>query len=890
MSEESEESSNTRLEIQKIKVLRGPNVWANFPVIEAWVDLGSLADVPSTAVSGLYDRLRELLPSLVEHRCSIGKRGGFLQRLKEGTYPAHILEHLTLELHSLAGTPVGFGKARETTKPGVYRVIFKYVEEGFGCECLRSARELLLAAIDDRPFDIGEELDRLRDYAHRVFLGPSTSAIVNAAKARGIPCRRLNTNSLVQFGYGCRQRRIQAAETDQTGAIAEGIAQDKELTRQLLKGIGVPVPVGRAVDDAEDAWKAACEIGVPVVVKPMDGNQGRGVATDLSTEAQVRAAYETADEIGNGVIVEKFVRGQDYRVLVVGDRLVAAARREPAQVVGDGEHTVRELVEIVNRDPKRGEHHATVLSRIKIDDVALRVLESQGLMPESKPEPGRRVLIRRNANLSTGGTAEDITDLVHPEVAARAVEAAHMVGLDIAGIDVVVEDISRPLDEQGGVIVEVNAAPGLRMHLEPSEGKPRPVGEDIVNMLFPDGEDGRIPVVAVTGVNGKTTTTFAIGHILAGTGKVVGMTSTDGIFVGDRRIDTGDCSGPRSAGKILMHPDVEAAVLETARGGVIREGLGFDRCDVAVVTNIGVGDHLGLAEVETAEDLAKVKRCVVEVVSKKGFAVLNAADPLVAEMAEYCPGKVIFFALDGTHPLIVEHRAKGGRTAFSRSGMLVLAEGEMEYDLLPSASIPITVGGHVVFHVENMLAAAAAAWALGLPLDLVRDRLKMISGDINATRGRFSIVRLNGATVVVDYGHNVDSLHAVMKVLEKFPHTYRSAVYAAAGDRRDTDIIEQGEALATGFDRVFLYEDKSFQRGRADGEIISLLRRGLAGHGEVRTTEIVEIEGELNACELAVSRLRPGELLLMQIDGIERAIRWLSNLTAEKENPPSSLP
>lgn len=881
MCEEDDTGEEKRLEIQKIKFLRGPNIWAGFPVIEAWVDLGELVEVPSTAVEGFTDRLKTWLPSLVEHRCSVGERGGFFKRLEDGTYPAHILEHITIELHSLAGSPVGFGKARETSKPGIYRVVFRYAEESLGVECLKSARRLFLAAIDNSPFDVSGEIERLRDHAQRVLLGPSTGSIVNAAKARKIPFRRLNTNSLVQFGHGRKQRRIQAAETNHTGAIAEAIAQDKDLTRKLMQAIGVPVPVGRPVESADEAWEAACEIGLPVVVKPADGNQGRGVATNLCTREQVLAAYESAFAISDNVLVENYVKGNDYRVLVVGGCVVAAARRESAHVTGDGIHTIRELVDEVNTDPRRGEHHATVLSKIRIDDVAEGVLQSQGFQPESVPPAGEKVLIRRNANLSTGGTAADVTDAVHPDVAARAVEAAQMTGLDIAGIDVVVEDISRPLEEQGGVIVEVNAAPGLRMHLEPSEGKARPVGEAIMDMLFPNGESGRIPIVSVTGVNGKTTTVMAIFHVLKGLGKTVGMTSTEGVFVGDRRIDKGDCSGPKSATKVLMHPAVEAAVLETARGGIIREGLGFDYCDVAVVTNIGMGDHLGLAEVETPEDLARVKRCIVEAVSEDGHAVLNACDPLVADMASYCPGKVIFFGLEWNHPIIAAHRSKGEKAVFLKEGMIVLSQGAEELPLLPAASIPLTVGGHVMFHVENMLATAAASWALGLPLDLVRERMRMISGDLGTTRGRFSIIRLKDATVVVDYGHNRDSLNAVMKVIEGFPHTYRSAMYAAAGDRRDVDIIEQGEVLGAGFDRVFLYEDKAFQRGRSPGETISLLRRGLGNHGESRTTEIIEIEGELNAWQEAIDKLRPGELLLMQIDAIDRAIEWLSGLLSE---------
>ena len=493
---------------RKVLALRGPNIWSNSPVLEAWVDLGPL-DRPSTDFPGFNDRLMTWLPTMIEHRCSIGERGGFFQRLRQGTYPGHILEHVTLELHTLLGVDVGFGRARETSEAGVYRVVVAYVEETLARQCLAVGRELVLSAIHDLPFDLAGELHKLRELAAEVLLGPSTAAIVDAARLRGIPVRRLNTASLVQLGHGSRQRRIQAAETDRTSAIAEEIAQDKELTRTLLAAVGVPTPEGQSVANVEAAWAAATSIGVPVVVKPQDGNQGRGVATNLTTQEQVTAAYHAAlvESGSEQVIVEKFAPGHDYRLLVVGGRVVAAARREPAQVFGDGAHTVKELIDIVNLDPRRGDHHATVLSKIKLDAVSLAVLGDQGYTPESVPAAGANVLIRRNGNLSTGGTAIDVTERVHPQVAARAIEAAAVVGLDIAGVDVVAMDISRPLDEQGGVVVEVNAAPGLRMHLDPSVGISRPVGDAIIGAIFPEGDEGRIPICAVSGVNGKTTTT-----------------------------------------------------------------------------------------------------------------------------------------------------------------------------------------------------------------------------------------------------------------------------------------------------------------------------------------------------------------------------------------------
>jgi len=864
------------MEFRKVLALRGPNIWANFPVLEAWVDLGAL-DKPSNELPGFSDRLIRWMPTMIEHRCSIGERGGFFQRLHTGTYLGHILEHVALELQTLAGVEVGFGRARETSEPGVYKVVVEYIDETVGRECLATAHRLLMAAVRDESFDVEKEIQRLRDLAQEVCLGPSTRAIVAAAQARNIPCRRLNTESLVLFGHGRKQRRIQAAETDRTGAIAESIAQDKEMTRMMLRAIGAPTPCGRPVRDADDAWAAAQEIGLPVVVKPQDGNQGRGVATNLSSREQIVRAYEAARQESNSVLVERFAPGHDYRLLVVGDRIVAAARREPAHVVGDGVHTVAQLVELANADPRRGEHHATVLSKIKLDAIALAVLADQGYTPDSIPSAGANVLIRRNANLSTGGTAIDVTERVHPAVAASAVDAAKIVGLDIAGIDVVAQDISRPLNEQGGVIVEVNAAPGLRMHLEPSAGISRPVGEAIVELLFPAGENGRIPIVAITGVNGKTTTTRFIAHILRGTGNTVGMTCTDGIFVNDRRIDGSDCSGPQSARSVLINPSVDMAVLETARGGILREGLAFDFCDVAVVTNLGEGDHLGLSDINTPEDLAKVKRCIVEAVSPGGSAVLNADDPLVVAMAARCPGSVVFFAIESEHPVLVKHREAGGRTVFVRQGQIVLADGRQETPLMPVDRIPLTRGGQIHFQVENSLASIAAAWALGIPLEIIRARSETITADVDKVPGRFNVLEIEGATVVVDYGHNTHSLSAVIDALRTFPHARRTCVYSTAGDRRDCDIVRQGELLGMAFDRVVLYEDH-YRRGRAEGEIIALFRKGLKS--APRAKEIIEVSGATKAAEVALDLAQPGELVLLQADAIDETVQWLREYLA----------
>jgi cyanophycin synthetase len=865
------------MQFRKVLALRGPNYWANFPILEAWVDLGEWKDISSEMIPGFNERLTLWLPSMIEHRCSVGERGGFFERLRRGTYLAHILEHVTLELQTLAGTDVGYGRARETSDDGVYKVAIEYVEESLGRACLEKGRELIMAAVHGQTFDVAGEVQKLKELAYDACLGPSTAAIVDAAVARGIPFRRLNTGSLVVLGHGQKQRRILAAETDRTGAIAESIAQDKDLTRALLSSVGVPVPEGRPVTDAEDAWDAAEEIDAPVVVKPQFGNHGRGVATNLTTREQVMAAYEAAIQEGKEIIVEKFAPGADHRLLVVGHKVVAAARRDPPTVVGDGQSTVAELVAELNKDPRRSDGHGTVMSFVKLDPIARAVLAEQNLSPEAVPAAGQLVLIRRNANLSTGGTAIDVTDEVHPSVAEQAVDAARVIGLDVAGVDIICQDIRQPLNEQGGIVCEVNAGPGLRMHLQPAIGQPRPVGEKIVDLMFPQGENGRIPIVAVTGVNGKTTTTRLIGHILGVTGRTVGLTCTDGIYIGSRRLDNGDCSGPKSARSVLINPAVEAAVLETARGGILREGLAFDQCDVAVVTNIGEGDHLGLSDIDDLEKLARVKQVIVDAVAPEGYAVLNAADPLVVGMAEKCAGGVVFFALDENNPVLETRRDANGRVVFVRDNSVVLADGHSEFSLLSLERIPLTHGGRVSFQVENVLAAAGACWALGVPAEQIRAGLESFHASVGKSPGRFNLFSFNGATLIVDYGHNPSSLLALMAVIQQFPHEKRFAVYSAAGDRRDIDLIRQGEILGDHFDRVIVYEDH-YLRGRQPGEISARFREGLE-RGK-RSKEIQEITGWKFACEKALADVRPGELMLLQADVVDETVEYLKTLVA----------
>ena len=709
-------------------------------------------------------------------------------------------------------------------------------------------------------------------------LGP-TAAIVEAAKARGIPTRRLNNEgldeSLVQLGHGVKQRRILSAYTDRTSSISESITQDKELTKVLLRSSGIPVPHGRPVTDVDDAWDAANELGMPVVVKPRDADYGHGVGLNLTTREQIHAAYAAAREKSEHVLVERQAQGWEFRLLIVAGKLAAAVRREPPRVVGDGTSTVDQLVAEANNDPRRGTDHTTLLKKIKVDDAALACLSAQGLNLDSVPTAGQSVQVRRNTHLWDGGTTTDVTDIVHPEVAARAIEATRIVDLDVAGIDIIADDISRPLEEQGGVILEINAAPSLKMHLEPTVGSPRPVGEAIINSMFAPENNGRIPIVAVTGVNGKTTTTRLIAHILRQTGLHLGMTCTDGIYLDGRRIETGDCAGPKSARSVLLNPKVEAAVFEVARGGILREGLGFDRCQVAVITNIGEGDHLGIADVHTLEKLALVKRTPVDVVLPEGTAVLNGADPLVAAMAPKCRGSVTFFALDENAPVLVEHRATGGRTSFARGESIVLAEGESETVLGSLAEVPLTLGGRVKFQVENVLAACAAAWAARVPFEIIRSALASFTSDMRQVPGRFNILQVRGATVVVDFGHNPSALVALTDSLGQFPHERRTVVFSADGDRSDGAILRQAEIIGNTIDRVILYEEECRNRGRAPGAIFTLVKRGLALGS--RVSEVIDAEGELEAIRFALDAAQPGDLLLVLHDAVEASLAFIQN-------------
>ncbi len=858
--------SMVTMDIRQHFVLRGPNIWSRNPVIEAWVDLGPLRDSPSNVLPGFNDRLMNWLPGLIEHRCSEGYRGGFHQRLRWGTYLAHILEHTTLELQTLAGSEVGYGRARETSEPGVYKVVFRYQEETLGLEALYAARRLLLAAVYDQPFDLAAELYRLRDLGERFLLGPSTKAIVDAAVNRGIPARRLNSGCLVQLGYGAKQRRIWTAETDVTSAIAESIAQDKELTKSMLRAAGVPVPEGRVVTSPDDAWAAAQEIGTPVVVKPRDANHARGVFLELSSQQQIMTAYADALDEGTGVIVETFAPGLEHRLLVVGDELVAAVRGEAAFVVGDGRSTVAELINAqINSDPRRGDEEIAELMPVLLDNVTASVLERQGHKFDDVIPAGKRITVRQHDSLE-----EDVTDIVHPSIIEHAVLATKIIGLDVSGIDMVVEDISRPLEEQRGVIVEVNAGPGLLMHLRPRIGKPRPVGEAIVRHLFPEGESGRIPIVSVTGTNGKTTTSRIIARILRETGRHVGLASSDGVTIDGRLIDVGDCAGPRSAKKVLMNPVVDAAVFESARRGILREGLGFDKCDVAVVTNIAGGDHLGQWDLHTPEDMYKVKRSPVDVVLPTGAAVLNAADPLVVKMAELSAGRVLLFSVDPNQPDFVAHCAAGKTGVTVHDHVVVLRNGSHETRLMALTEIPCTHGGRVPFQIENVLAAAAAAWSLDVPVETIRAGLHVFQGNLADDPARFNVFEIAGKTLILVDCRNASALSAVIEALPKFPHRARAVVYSGEQDRRDIDLIDQGRLLGANFERITLCEIED-DTLRPPGEVLRCLRTGVQqAESAAVVTEIPEWTAAVDA---AWKSLGVGELLVVQSTTIPKTVR-----------------
>jgi cyanophycin synthetase len=872
------------LRILETRVYRGPNYWNYEPAIKLIVDLGVLEEFPTHTIPGFVDGLLDLLPDVGQHSCSTGKAGGFAERLREGTWLGHVAEHVALQLQRDAGTEVGRGKTRSTGEPGRYHVVYSYAEESVGLAAGRLAVHLVNHLVEADPaFDFVAEFEKLVLLAERAAFGPSTQALLDEASLRDIPSIRLNEQSLVQLGHGIHQKRIRATMTSLTSSLGVDIASDKKLTNKLLGGTGVPVPRAEIVRSEDEAAAAAANIGYPVAMKPLDGNHGRGVMLNLTDEASVRSAYAVsrAQSRNGGVVVETFLAGNDYRCLVIGGVLRAVAQRVPAHVVGDGEHSLARLVELTNADPRRGIGHEKVLTRIKVDEESITYAREQGFELSDVPPRGVRVFLKRTGNMSTGGISIDRTEEIHPDNAEIAELAARVVGLDIAGIDFICPDISVPVRETGGGIVEVNAAPGFRMHTNPTEGEAQYVAKPVIDALFPPGSPSRIPIVAVTGTNGKTTTARMIAHIMKGMGRKVGMTSTDGIFVDGRPVRRGDMSGPRSASTVLQNPTVDFAVFEVARGGILREGLGYQRNDVAVVLNV-TGDHLGLGGINSLKQLAAVKQVVVEAVPRDGVAVLNADDPLVAAMARHCSGSVIYFSMDPDNEIIRRQASRGRRAVVVEPGrngeMIALRHGRKSMPLAWTHLLPSTFEGRARMNVQNAIAATAAAWAAGAHLHDIRQGLRTFTTSYFMAPGRLNVFELDGFRVVVDYAHNPPAMQALGEFVESLARPSpggnrplvtgrRIAVVATAGDRRDEDIVELGRLAADYFDSIVIREDAN-NRGRPRGGTAALIERGVrAGMSDgARTTEVHTVLDEIEAARAALDKGRDGDIVVVCVD------------------------
>ncbi|GEA28413.1 cyanophycin synthetase [Microcystis aeruginosa NIES-4325] len=863
------------MKILRTQTLRGPNYWSirRDKLIVMRLDLEDLAEKPSNEIPGFYEGLIDVLPSLVEHYCSPGYRGGFFERVRTGTYMGHIIEHIALELQELAGTPVGFGRTRSTSTPGVYNVVFEYVDEQAGRYAGRAAVRLCQSIVDTGTYskeELAQDLADLRDLCNNASLGPSTETIVKEAQARNIPWLLLSARSMVQLGYGVHQKRIQATLSSFSGILAVELACDKEGTKTILKDAGIPVPRGTVIQYLDELSAAIEEVGgFPIVIKPLDGNHGRGISIDVKNQQEAEEAYDLASAASKtrSVIVERYYRGSDHRILVINGKVAAVAERIPAHVVGDGRSTIEELIDITNRDPNRGDGHANVLTKITIDKTALNVLGKQGYELTSILPQGAIAYLRATANLSTGGIAVDRTDEIHPENVWIAQRVAKLIGLDIAGIDVVTEDIRKPLREVDGVIVEVNAAPGFRMHVAPSRGLPRNIAAPVIDMLFPPGTPSRVPILAITGTNGKTTTSRLISHICRQTGKVVGFTTTDGVYIDDYLVEKGDNTGPYSASMILKDPTVEIAVLETARGGILRSGLAFNQCDVGVVLNVAA-DHLGIGDIDTIEQMAKVKSVVAEVVSAEGHAVLNADDPLTASMAEKVKGRVAYFSMSPDNPIIHDHIRRGGMAAIYENGYLSILEGEWTLRIEEAVNIPVTMQGMAPFMIANALAACLATFVQGIDIELIRQGVRTFKPSVAQTPGRMNLFDLGHHHALIDYAHNPAGYEAVGGFVGNWPGE-KVGVVGGPGDRRDDDLILLGTLSALMFDRIIVKEDND-TRGRRRGEVADLILRGISQENASLRPEVILDETE--ALEKALSTVSEGGLVVIFPESVTQAI------------------
>ncbi|MBX2966016.1 MAG: cyanophycin synthetase [Cyclobacteriaceae bacterium] len=858
------------MKILKIQALRGPNIWSvnRKKLIQMRLDLEELEERPTNKIEGFRERLEALIPTMYEHRCSEGRPGGFFYRVEKGTWMGHVIEHIALEIQTLAGMDTGFGRTRETKTPGIYNVVFSYVEENVGLFAAEASVRIAEALINGTEYDVAADIQKMREIREDVRLGPSTGSLVDEAVSRDIPWIRLGSNSLVQLGYGVNQVRFQATITQNTSNIAVDIACDKEHTKRMLDMAAIPVAKGSICVDEEDLQKTIDRIGYPIVIKPLDGNHGKGASINVNTWDEAVSGLHHAKKYSRRVIVEKFITGYDFRVLVINNRVVAAAQRVPAHVTGDGEHTIEQLIEIENRDPRRGYGHENVLTEISVDRDTLDLLARKNYKPDTVPPKDEIVYLKSTANLSTGGTSIDVTDLMHPENVFVAERISRVIGLDICGIDIMAPNLTQPLKENGGVVLEVNAAPGFRMHLAPAEGLPRNVAAPVIDMLYPPGKPSRIPIIAVTGTNGKTTTTRLLAHVVKNAGYRVGFTTSDGIYVQNHLLEKGDTTGPLSTEFILKDPTVEFAILETARGGILRAGLGFSRCDIGIITNIAE-DHLGLNDIETLEDLARVKSIVVKSVKKDGWAVLNAQDESCISIAKELDCNIAYFSLDENHPVIVEHCKGGGIAAIFENGFVTIKKGDWKIRIEKVTTIPLTFGGKAKFMIGNVLAASLAAYLYGFKTENVRLALETFIPSAALTPGRMNIFSFKDFKVMIDFAHNPAGYLAIEEFLSTVDSPKKIGIIAGVGDRRDEDIMECAKIAARMFDHIIIRQEKHL-RGRTEQELIDLILKGITGTNKKVTYEI--IPKEIEAIKHSISIAEQGTFITALSDVVTNAI------------------
>ncbi|RYD53655.1 MAG: cyanophycin synthetase [Sphingobacteriales bacterium] len=858
------------MKILDIKAMNGPNYWSvnRHHLIVMLLDLQAMEERPSNTVPGFRARLEQLMPSLYSHRCSEGHEGGFFERVEMGTWMGHIIEHIALEMQTLAGMEVGFGRTRSAPKKGQYYVVFSYYEEKAGIYAAKASVGLVEALIRGEDYDLNHDIQTLREIRENDRLGPSTGSLVDEARRRKIPWIRLNKRSLVQLGYGKNQQRVQATVASTTSNIAVEIACNKEETKNLLEAAEVPVPKGVIIRSEEELEWAIRKVGFPMVTKPLNGNHGRGATTDLQTLEEVRQGFQEAQKHSHSVIVEKFITGLDHRVLVINYKFVAAAVRTPAAVTGNGTSTIQELIDEVNKDPRRGFGHEKVLTEIKVDRATNTVLEGKGLTLESVLPEGEELWLKPTANLSTGGTATDVTDHVHPDNIILCERIARIIGLDICGIDIMTDTLETPLRQGNGAVLEVNAAPGFRMHLDPTEGLPRNVAGPVIDMLFPPGTSARIPIIAVAGTNGKTTTTRLTAHIMRQTGKTVGYTTTDGVYIGNEMMVKGDCTGPKSAEFVLKDPTVEIAVLESARGGILRAGLGYHNCDIAIVTNVAP-DHLGLGGIDTLTKLARVKAVVPNTVFSNGHAILNADDDLVYAMRNELDCHIVLFSTDPESPRIKRHTAKGRLAGVYENGYITILKDNWKIRVERAANIPITFNGAAMFNIYNTLGAVLAAYVSQVPLDTIRGGLQTFVPSAAQTPGRMNMFHFRDFTVMLDYAHNTHGMKAIGGFLQHVPATQKIGIIAGVGDRRDEDTIDLGEESAKTFDEIIIRQDKN-TRGRPAEEIVELLKTGIA---KVKPNMPVKvILKESDAIDYALQNAKVGSFITVISDVIPDAL------------------